>query len=342
MNWKLISLGSIGIFWMIISALNEAANRQLSVDAGEKAITLHSEETNAELDDANSKIKLCDELNKRENKEINDQTNAWKKLNNYENRKREIHRAAENELVEFKDSISYYDKKQAIIDEAEDELQAFKESIDYDYEVKSREKIIDDAKNLYKKKCKVYDTYSDDADTAEDAATMKAKAKAVMDESIKDAKAEINEFKSKAEAEKNKINRKKQADLRELESELQATKTRLNKQEAEQIAAIEKEYEDAKNDIRESVYLKRTEDEIKALETYDQCKERLNDQKITDADKAMDIYNNTPTHEKMAAFLKKSKCPKWFVGLIAVLPMVPAGYLIEQYCAFVFKTIKAM
>ena len=342
MDWKLISLGSIGLFAFLINAISQISNQQYSIDANEKAVAMHTDEIERELNEANNKISLVDALNKRENKEIQDEINSWKRLNNFESRKREVHRLCENEMVEFKDSINYYDKKQSIIDAADDELQAFKESIDFDYEVKTREKIIDEAKSLYKKKCKLYDVAASDDSVSEDAGALKAKAKSAMDETVKDTKSEINELKNKVEAEKNKINRKKQNELRALEYELQSTKTRLNKQETEQINAIEKEFENAKKDIRQRVIAKRTDDEISALSEYDKFKDRLSDQKIADADCAMDIYNNTPAYNKIAAYLKSIKCPKWFVGLVGILPMVPAGYLFFGYAKFVMQTISAM
>lgn len=342
MNWKLISLGSIGIFALIVNMISEAADRQLSVDAGEKAVKLHSAETEQQITEANDKIALVDALNKREQKEIRDETNSWMKLNNYESRKREVHRACENEMVEFRESVNYYNRKQSILDEADDKLTAVKESMDYDYEIKKHEGTIDDAKSLYKKKCKLYDIAGNDDAVSEDAAAMKAKAKAAMDETVKEAKDSIKELKSKLDVEANKINREKQAELRDLEYELQSEKTRLAKVENEQLDAIEKELSIAKDDIRAKVIAKRTDEEVAALSDYEQCKDKLSDQKIADADKAMDIYNSTPSYERMGAYLRKIKCPKWFAGLVAVLPLIPAGYLGFVYGNFVVKTLKAM
>ena len=342
MNWKLMSIGSLGIFGMIMTVIYSLADDQLSVDAGKKAIEMHSAQIESELKDANSKIELVDELNKRENKEIQEEISKWRKLNNYESRQREIHRATENEMLEFKGSIDYYNRKQSILDAADDKLTAVKESMDYDYEIKKFEKSIEEAKSLCKKKCRLYDIAANDESVSEDVDSMKNKAKAVRDETIKEAKDGIKELKNKIESESNKINREKQAELRDLEYELQSTRTRLNKQETEKSDALNKEYCDAKDAIREQVIAKRTEEEIAALSDYDQYKERLNDQKIADADQAMDIYNNTPSHEKIASYLKSSHCPRWFAGIVGTLPMIPAGYLFFSYGRFVYRTLRAM
>ena len=342
MNWKMISVGSLSIFAIVLQMIDAAANRRLSLDAGEKAVTMHSAETQSALDDAQKKIDLVNNLNKREAKELNDRTNSWKKLNNYESRKRDIHRSSMAELEEFKDSIDYYGKKQNIVDAADDELLAFKESIDYDYEIKAKETIISDAKNRYKKQCKLYDIAANDENMSDDVSTLKNKAKEAMDDTVKTTKAEIQELKNKVDSELNKINRKKQSELRELELELQSTKTRLQKQEEEAIKAVDEEYKAAKDAIRSEIDAKRTEEELTALSEYEQSKDRLNDQSSTDASVALDIYNNTPRHEKFAGYLRSIKCPRWFAALCGTLPLIPAGFLIFSYGKFVVKTVAAM
>lgn len=343
MNWKAIALGTIGISSIILSYIDSAADKQLSKDAGKKAISDRSETTRRELNDAQKTIDLADEVSKRERKEINDQLNKWKKVNDYDDRLRSIHQKAVDELSEFKASINYYDRKQDIEDEAEDAIEAFKESIDYDYEIDELEEEIEDAKSLYKKHCKLYDIAGGGDDDVSDAVgELKKSEKEKMDSAVKKANEKISELKAKVSAEKSKIDRKKQSELRELEQELQSTKTRINKTETEETGLVKKEFEAAETQIREGVFAKRTQEEIAAQENYFMSKERLSRQKEIDAERAREFYTNTPKHEKWAAWLNENKCPKWFAVTVGVLPLVPAGYLISSYVGFLYRTVKAM
>ena len=343
MNWKAISVGVLGIFTIILSGIDSASDRQLSKDVKTKAVDARSDTMRNELNEAQKTIDLADEVTKRERKEITEQTNKWKKVNNYDGRLSDIHQKAIDELRDFKTSINYFNRKRDIEDVAEDAIEAFKESIDYDYEIDELEEEIETAKSLYKKQCKLYEiAANNDDDISDTVSELKKSEKEKMDATVKKAQEKISEIKSKVSSEESKINRKKQADLRELENELQTTRTRIDKAESDDIATVKKEYNEAVEDIRKAVFSKRTEEELAAQENYYNSKERISKQKEIDAQRAQEFYTNTPKHERWAAWFNENDCPKWFVASVGSIPLIPAGYLIVRYVRFLYRTVKAM
>jgi hypothetical protein len=344
MNWKLISLLSLGFGSLCYGLISSAADNHLSKNVGEMAVQQRAEGVDEDLKWANDNIKRADEIRARESKEIFDGVKAWKKQTNYDGQIRDIHMAHADELRTFRESINYDTRRQEFDDEYEDALDSFKESIDFDYEIDLANAEIRDAEAQYKRRCKRIDIASggDDDELSDALKDAKKEAKEQMDETVKDAKSKITSLKNKVSNEENKLNRKRQASIRELDAELQPTKLRLQKSEQEACKILEDERIKATDGIREEVTRKRTEDEQKALDWYDESQTVISSQKRKDAELARDIYESTPEHKKWAGYLKDNGVPKFFVVAIGALPLIPTTYLVWKYVKFIWDVVRAM
>ena len=343
MNWKFISLLSLGFGTMMAGLISSAADRHLSNTAGDMAVEQRAEGVEEDLKWAHDNIDKADKIIARERKEILDGVRAWKREASYDEKIRDIHNVAMEELREFKESIQYDTRRQDIDDEYDDALDSFKDSIDYDYEMDLANAEIRDAESVYKKHCKKIENASDGDDAISDALKDVKKAeKEKMDEAVKEAKAKISSLKNKVSTEEARLNRKKQAAIRELDQELQATKTRLNKQEAEACKILNDGKTKVENELRKSVTEKRTDEEQKILDWYDESRTVIDSQKRKDSELAKEIYETMPEHEKWAGYFKANNVPKFMVGAVAALPLIPTGYLVWRYTKFIWNVLRAM
>lgn len=343
MNWKMIAAGGAGLAAIVVSLINEAANKHYRSVAKEKALNDISAENLEERRKAQEKLDLADAVSKREHKEIFDTMKVWKREYGYDSLLADAHEETVVELNNFKASIDYNNRKAEIEEAFENELDAFKDSIDYDYEIDLQDGIIEDAKDAYKKRCKRIEAVSGSDDDISDALSdLKKTEKEKMDETVKEAKSRISELKQKLATEENKLNRKKQAELRVLESELQATKTRLNKTETDTCNQIKAEKDKAEEKIRADILAKRSKDEIDAIQTYDECAKFLDQEHDADDKNEWLIYENAKTHEKWAAWFKNEGVPKWLVVFAGALPLIPVGFGIKRYVTFIYQVVKAM
>lgn len=343
MNWKFISLVSLGFGSLIAGLISSAADAHLSKVSGDMAIEQRAEGVEEDLKWAHDNIEKADKITARERKEVLDGVRAWKREANYDEKIRDIHNGVMEELHEFRESINYNVRRQDIDDEFDDALESFKDSIDYDYEIDLANAEIRDAEAIYKKHCKKIENASDGDDAISDALKdVKKSEKEKMDETVKEAKAKISSLKNKVSNEEARLNRKKQAAIRELDQELQATKTRLNKQEAEACKILNDGKMKAENDLRKSVTEKRTEEEQKILDWYDESRTIIDAQKRKDSELAKQIYETMPEHERWAGYFKANGVPKFFVATLGALPLIPAGYLVGRYVKFIWNMLKAM
>ena len=343
MNWKLISLISLGFGSLCYGLISSAADAHLAKNVDKMALEKRAESVEEDLKWANDNIRKADEIRARESKEIFDGVKAWKKEVNYDGQIRDIHMNHADELRTFRESINYDTRRQDIEDEFEDALDSFKDSIDYDYEIEVAQAEIKDAEALYKKRCKNIDIASGlDDDISANLKDVKKEKKEEMEETVKEAKSKISSLKNKVSNEEARLNRKRQASIRELDAELQPTKLRLQKSEQEACKVLEDERIKVTDGIREQVTSKRTEDDQKVLDWYDESKTVISAQKQKDSELAKEIYETTPEHEKWAGYFKANGVPKFFVVAIGVLPLIPATYLVWKYVKFIWDVVRAM
>lgn len=343
MNWRNISFGIIGIASAIGILVAESVDKYYSKKVDEKSLAQRDEATTDELNNAWEIVNNVDQMNKREAKELNEQVRQWKKLNNYDGKLRDIHQSVISELDDFKNSINYYERKQEIIDEADEELETFKDSIDYDYEIDTLNEDIEKAESIYKKRCRLFDiSSSNDDDVSETVSNLKNAEKEIMNEAVKKAKSKIKELEADVANEKTKIDRKKQQQLKALESEISATKNQLDKRENDESSVIRQSFREAEQKFRSDIQGKRTDEETKALEKYDESHDTIDRIYREDAQRANSIYENAKPYEKWGEYLSNAGCPKWFFISVATVPFAAITYIGYAYVKFVVMTVENM
>ena len=343
MNWKVVTIGAGCLAAAAVKLINDAANKHYRNVSEAKAKNDISSDTIGEIQDAEDMLKMAEDVTKREHKEIYDGIKNWKRDQDYDFRIKGARDFKVSELENQKLAINYYVRKNEIDEAHDSELEAFKESIDFDYEMDLNEGIIEDAEEAYKNRCrKIEKASGGDNDISDALRDLKNTEKEKRDAAIKDAKAKIAELKQKVGAEETRLNRKRQAELKTLESELQPIKLRLEKEETEVCNKINAERMKAEEDIRAAVKSKRTKKEQIAIDSQDEYRRYLDDQKSIEEQHALAIYESASISEKWGVYLKNAKCPRWVVAFLGALPLVPVGFAIERYVKFIFDVIKAM
>ena len=343
MDWKFLSLASLGFGALVAGMISGAADRHYSKAVSDIAASSRDEGIDEELEHAKKTIEQADQVAARERKEILEGVRAWKRQSGYDEKIREAHLKTTDSLLEFKESISYDTRKQEIEDTYENDLDIFKESIDYDYEMALAEGKIEDAKNLYKRRCKKLDIASGgDSDISDALSDVKKAEKEKMDEAIKEAKSSIASLKNKVSTEDNKLTRKKQAALRELDAEILPTRNRLQKEEQEACKLLENEKTKVETELRATVSARRSAADQTALDLAEDSHMIIDRQIQKDAELAKKLYENAAESEKWGRYFKAHGVPKVFVGTAGVLPLVPVGYLVWKYTKFVAGVIRAM
>lgn len=340
MNWKLIAAGTMVVINAGFGILEIAADRHLKKTAKAKAMDIRPDDEIDAVNVANERLSAYKKLQEREQGVIKHKLETAKKTMRYDARKKEIYANLDSGLEQFKDSIGYDISRNAAIDNYDNGLAAFKESIDYDSNMSTYERMIKEAKDLYEEKKRVLDLAGDNVSDATSTARMeieKAKGKAVTE-----AETKIKALKDQVEAESKRLEKIKQSELQKLESQVLNEKTRLQKSMQKDLDILEDELRDARLEIAKDIEMSRTADDIDAIESYDRNKEVLHQQKLMDDQRAADIYESTPHHEKLASWLKKHQVPKWCVAVVGLLPLIPLGYLTFRYVGLVVNIIKVM
>lgn len=343
MNWKFISLITLGFGSLMYGLISSAADKHLADNVDDMAAEMRDEETREDLKWAENNLKEADKITARERKEICDGIRKWKQSTDYDSRMREVHATATDGIREFKESINYEARRQDIDDEYEDSLDNFKDSIDYDYEIDLCNAEIQDAESTYKKHCRRLELAgSGDDDISDALKDVKKNEKDKMNEVIKEAKGKISALKNKVSVEEQRLGRKKQAAIRELDLEVQPTKLRLQKEEQAACKLLEDEKAKAEFELRGEVIKKRTEEEQKVLDWVDESKTIMEAQTKKEYELAQKIYSEATESQKWAGYFKDKGVTKFTVGAVGVLPLVPVGYLVWKYVRFVTDVIRAM
>lgn len=343
MNWKFISLISLGFGSLMYGLISSAADRHLADNVEDMAVEMRDDDTKEDIRWAENNLKEADKITARERKEICDGIRKWKQSSDYESRIRDLHNNTVDGIREFKESINYDARRQDIDDEYEDSLDSFKDSIDYDYEIDLANAEIQDAESVYKKHSRRIELAGGGDDDISDALKDVKKAeKEKMNEAIKEAKGKISALKNKVSAEETRLGRKKQAAIRELDLEIQPTKLRLQKEEQAACKLLEDEKAKVEAEIRSEVVGRRTEEEQKVLDWVDESKTIMETQTKKEHELAQKLYSDASESEKWAGYFKDNGISKFAVGAVGVMPLVPVGYLVWKYVRFVTDVIRAM
>ena len=341
MNWKLISVVALGGAQVMLSAVNIASKAYLRKTAKVKAVDIRPEEETEILRKAKDELEAYANLKKTEEKGMANLVDAWKKDTRYDDRKRDIYQALEDEVAQFKTSIGYETKKQAAIDTCENELAAFKESIEYDTKISELEGKISEARKAFEDKSKIADIWSDGSTTTF-ASEAKLQAEKEKNKIVAEAESKIKELKAQVDTKKKALEKVKQNDIQKLESQVLNEKTRLQKSTNAELDKLEKELATAKDEFSRDIAEMRTDADREAIRRHNENWETVKEQSFTDARRAADICEETPAHVRIAEWLGAKKVPRWVVAVLGILPLIPLGYLTGQYIALVANVICAM
>lgn len=340
MRGTTIAIIAAGVCELGIVGLKYAANRHARIRAAEKAISSRSEEVAEALKVAQERCDIFKKCEDREKKEFGLRLNDWKAANHFNDRKNDILNTIERELGEFKDQIGYSDRMDEINGAFDAEVEAFKTTIDYDGNKKKFEAAIADAKSHYESQKAMFEAAGDDI--SETAMKLKHASEEAMNAKVKEAKAQLEALEKQLTDETEKLTKKKLNDIRELEEKVSKERIRLDKKSNKDLESLNEELSKAQSDVRREITLERSGDEITASGQHENDIRMIREQKALDAKAADDIFNSTPLEVRYAEFLKEKKVPKAAVAVVGAIPMIPVGYLVYRYGAFVAGILKAM
>ena len=340
MNWNFISGAGLCGFGGLFMIIGSIAEQYAWKRASERAVSERPLDEATDITRALSEIDICEKLEAAEAKKSKDRIAAWKKTNRYDEQRRDIYAAQAESIGEFKESIDYSTKKKAILDKAESELDGFKASIDYEGQISELEEKIEDAKEKFEKKKKLYD--SADSDISDFAVDLRTDAEKTKNKIVGEAQAEIKKLKSRVEEERKRVDRVKQSELQQLETQLSAERSRLKDQTHKKLNTLDTSLADAKKEIERDIYAERSPEEAEAVEFYEENRQIVERVHTADVTRRDSIYKKMTRSEKVAAWLKEKNCPKWFAATVMFLPLIPVTYLVYSYSRFVVNTVKAM
>lgn len=336
---KIATVGLIG-FKLGLVVLDIAAKKHACDRAEFKAIDTRPDDMAMTMKECSDRCDIFKEMQDRENKEIVAQTRAWKVSKEFDKRKNTILAEVDDGLLDFKVSIDYSGTMDALQDTYDAGVEAFKNSIEYDSNKEKLEELIEEAKEHYEQQKTAFEAAGDDI--SETAMKLRHAAEESMEAKVKDAKEKIAALDKQVETEVEKLKKTKLEKTKALEEKVSKEKIRLQKKQEKDLEKLNQELDSAKNDIRKRVEKMRTAVEDEAVARHEDDILLIENIRKRDSAAAQDILANTQKHEMLAEYLTDKNVPKWLVGVIGVLPLFPAEYLIYRYLQFVLKTVRAM
>lgn len=331
---------ALGVFNLGLYALDKVAAKHAKTRAAVKAIDIRTPEQAEAFKEARERCDIFKQMADRESREVNHRLKDWKEANEYNKRQAEITNAIEDGLDEFKKQIGYSDKIADLDEKFDVGVESFKKSIDYDSIKSKMEETAEEAKKHYEQQKAAFDLAGDDiSDT-----TMKLRhaAEEAMESKVKECKEKISALDKQLEAETDKLKKVKQEGIRNLEEKVSNEKIRLTKKQTKDLEKLDQELDSAKSDILKKVRKDRTNSEVAASDSHEDDLRVIREQKELDKKMAADILERMPKNVRIAEFLKAKKVPKWAVYILAILPAIPIGIILANYCQFVGGIIDAM
>lgn len=340
MRGTTVALIVTGVCELGLFGLKYAADRHMRKKAALKAVEGRLEEATKYMEAAQERCDIFKKCEEREKKELALRINDWKAANNFDARKNDILNSIDQGMKEFKDQIGYSEKLDEVNGVFDASVEAFKNTIDYDGNKKKFEAAIADAKSHYESQKAVFEAAGDDI--SETAMKLKHASEEAMNAKVKEAKAQLEALEKQLTDETEKLTKKKLNDIRELEEKVSKEKIRLDKMTNKELDDLNAELYTAQGDIRRKIVSERNEAENIANSQHENDIRFIRKTEELDAKAAEDIFNATPVDVRFAEFLKSKKVPKAAVAMLGAIPMIPVGYLVYRYGAFVSGVIKAM
>lgn len=285
-------------------------------------------------------ISLKEEVLTREKKQLKDAFAAWKKEHNVDRRKKDIYLQEDKALKEFKKTFGYEESLEKLNREKQESIDAFKTSINYDEKLDELKEAIKDAESKWEDQQKLFSSADDDiSDTAN---KLKHAAEDAKDAAVKKAKEQISEMEKQLKAEEDVWEKKIQKTRRDFEEKVNREKNRLHDKATKSISNLDAECDSAYKDLTSDIQGKRTDEEFDAITFYeDNCKLVKTHDEIDEL-RALDIFHNTPTSERLAWWLTEHKWPKACVAGGGLIPVVAVDFLIYRYIRFLLSILRSM
>lgn len=341
MNIKLISEISMAGFAVAFNVIKYAAEAKFErTRAMELAIAENSSDDILRYEKAKHDLSVCNDVGKREKKQINEAINEYKKNSGFDSKKANFYKNADKAIEDFKASLKYDEKLLDIEKDMEDSIDAFKASVNYDDTIEALDKEISEATEKWEAQEKLFSSADDNI--SEMALKLKHAAEDAKNETIKKAKEKKDILEKQLDAEKERFEKKKRESIRSMEEKIAKEKRRLGEKTNKSISDLEKQLEQEKDRIVNDIQSRRTPDESDCLMMAKENEELIRVQDANNKSRSLDICNETPQAEQLAWWLKEHKWTKGSVIFVGFLPLFPAGYLVYRYGKFVLDVARRM
>ena len=340
MKGKIIALIGIGVFNAGLIVLEQMSNKHAKARAAIDAVECRAQEAKEAFEKAEKRCDIFKTCMEKEEKDIANKLKDWRIANDFERRKSDLVNSIQTGLESFKEQIGYSDQIESFTDDFNSALEAFKTSLDYDSVKRSLENSVREAKLHYERQKVAFDVAGDDiSDTA---MKLRHAAEESMNATVKEANLKLQALEKQVKDETERLTKIRTEKVRALEEKVAKEKIRLDKASDKEIERLNQELEKAKDDISKKVLKLRSKEQMDAAAMHEDDVRTIRLQKEADADLAADILKTRPNYERIGAFLKAKKVPKAVVASVAVLPLIPVGYLVFEYGAFIMKVIQGM
>jgi len=337
---KTIALIGLGVFNAGMVVLDYFANKNAKTRAAADAVECRPDNAKKAFEDAEKRCDIFKKCVEKEEKDLANKLKDWRVANDFESRKNAVVNSVQEGLEAFKNQIGYSDQLESFEDDLTSALEAFKKSIDFDAMKSSLEDTVRDAKLHYERQKVAFDIAGDDiSDTA---MKLRHAAEESMNATVKEANLKLQALEKQVKDETDRLTRIKTEKIRALEEKIAKEKIFLDKNSDKEMQKLEQELEKAKDDISAKLRKSRTREQADAANMHEDDIQTIRLQKEADADLAADILKTRPNYERIGAYLKSKKVPKAVVVAVAALPLVPVGYLVEEYILFVIKVVQGM
>ena len=341
MNHKFIAGVIFTLSTGVCVLLKRKADKQY---LNKKAVDIVQDEKSTEdlvaYRDAIEAIVLRDHTLKTEKDKIKTTFDEWKKTNRIDQQKKDLYLQEDAALKEFKSTFGYSEALSDLNRQKQEALDAFKTSIDYDEKIEALKNEIEAAKKKWESQQSLF--ASTDDDISDTVSKVKHAAEDAKDAAIKKAKEQISNLEKQLETETSIWDKKIQKTKREYEEKINREKNRLHEKTKKRIADLDESVDKAHADIVDKIQADRSEKAVDAITFYeDNCKLIETHDRIDEL-RALEIYHNTSSIERIAWWFNEHKWPKWSVAGLGFTPLLAAEWLLSCYGRFVIDILKAM
>ena len=273
----------------------------------------------------------ADELNERENTEIEKQLNEYAAATGYHTQKKEIEEAIAKKVSEFKEEIGYEQSK-ANCKKAYDELlEDWKKDNNYISRIQSEKDKISEIERIANNQKFMANIMTDNSEFSKEASSkIKATIKETKKEEIKKSEKAIKKIEGEYEDFKKGAKAAYDADIAELNKKVNAVREEAVKQSNESLRELNKAYKDKEAEITDAVISKRTDEEKDLVFNVEKYTGKYRQLQVKESQTISDKLKNVTYVDIMAAYFKKSKWSRIAVAAFLGVPIIPVA--IGSYC----------